>query len=108
MSQLANRRSLSVPGFRSAHSNRGLPVPIPLSFRSNALSPRTLATDEMPDTALFVDPVDEQTNQQGSLVGWGCAALEGAERRETALETPGPNGATTGSPPSQPPAPPRT
>ena len=39
MSQLANRRSLSVPGFRSTRSNLGVPVPISLPFRSNALFP---------------------------------------------------------------------
>ncbi len=36
MSQLANPRSLSVPGFRPARSNLVGPVPISLSFRSNA------------------------------------------------------------------------
>lgn len=39
MSQLAHRRSLSIPGFRSARSNLGLPVPNSLSFRSNARLP---------------------------------------------------------------------
>lgn len=36
-SQVADRRSISVPGFRSTRSNLGVPVPISLSFRSNAL-----------------------------------------------------------------------
>ena len=39
MSQLANRRSLTIPGFRSTRSNLGLPVPTSLRSHSNGRFP---------------------------------------------------------------------